>query len=56
MLQRIHGLLGTADLNAWEQQFVQSVWERSVGGTRTTALTDAQAEKVEQLFSKYFAG
>jgi hypothetical protein len=56
MLQRIHGLLETGDLNTWETGFVESVWEKSAGGTRTSALTSVQAEKVEQIFSKHFAG
>lgn len=56
MIQRIHALLGTDDLNAWEAGFVSSVWDRTNNGADTTALTEAQADKVEQIFSKHFAG
>lgn len=55
MIERLSGMLGTADLSPWEQGFVRSLVERREAG-QVTALTDKQVETLERLHDKHFAG
>ncbi|MCY1215363.1 hypothetical protein D9M68_496000 [compost metagenome] len=54
MIQRLEGLLGTKDLNDWEQQFVRSLAQRMHAG-EVTKLTGNQVEKLDELHGKHFA-
>jgi hypothetical protein len=56
MIKRISGLLGTSDLNAWEQCFVSGVVEKTNDGEQTTALSAKQIETIERIHDKHFAG
>lgn len=56
MLKRINALVGTKDLSKWEEEFVESCWEKSHEATDTRRLSDKQIDKIEQIFHKHFAG
>jgi len=54
MVKRLHGLVGTADLNAWEDEFVATCFTRTKQGENTTPLTERQIEVLERLFNRHF--
>jgi len=54
MLSRLEHLLGTKDLNDWEQEFVTSLMHASAIGS-LTGFSDRQVEKLERLHNKHFA-
>ena len=59
MIARLEGLLGTADLTAWEQGFVRKVAtttaaQRAAG--KPLDLTPGQVEKIDELHERHFAG
>jgi hypothetical protein len=54
MIQKLTGLIGTSDLNAWEAGFVAKLY-RYVEAGRVTELTDNQVERLEELHNKHFA-
>lgn len=54
MIKRIDGLRGTKDVTPWEEQFIADMMERSDQGKRTSHLSGAQVEKIEQIFNKHF--
>ena len=56
MIKQLAGLVGTADLNAWETTFVRDMLDRTQEGKRTSPLSGSQVEKVEQIWRKHFAG
>lgn len=56
MLKQVQGLVGTSDLNKWEESFVISVWEASKQGTRPDLLSENRVEKLEEIWNKHFAG
>ncbi|WP_011298524.1 hypothetical protein [Cupriavidus necator] len=53
MIQRLEGLLGTKDLNSWEQGFVRSLATRMHAG-EVTRLTGDQVDKLDELYGKHF--
>lgn len=53
MIERLTGLLGTNDLNAWEQDFVSSLQRHAAAG-KVTNLTDKQVERLDELHAKHF--
>lgn len=55
-LEQIEGLRGTNDLSAWEDGFVESVYDAYVrAGRKTSGLTDERVRKIEQIWGKHFA-
>jgi len=48
MQKQVAGLLGTQDISAWEQAFIESIAERQY-------LSAKQAEVLEKIWSKHFA-
>jgi hypothetical protein len=54
-IQQLEGLIGTKDLSTWENDFLQSVLERSNHGKNTPALSERQAEVAERIWGKHFA-
>lgn len=54
MIQRLEGLLGTKDLNDWEQRFVRSLSARMHAG-EVTKLSGEQVEKLDELHGRHFA-
>lgn len=55
-LEQIVGLLGTRDVNSWEQGFIESVRGALPPHGQTTALSGKQVEKIEQIWTKHFSG
>lgn len=55
MVKQVEALHDTKDLNAWENEFVASLVERTSGGADTTLLTERQVERLEELWRKHFA-
>lgn len=55
MIERLSGCLDTGDLSAWGKGFVRSLVERKNAG-QVTQLSDRQAEALERLHAKHFAG
>ena len=53
MIRRLVDLLGTNDLNAWEQDFVSSLQRHAAAG-KVTDLTDKQVDRLDELHSKHF--
>ena len=54
-IQQLTGLLGTKDINGWEQGFIESVRGALPPHGQTTALSEAQVAKVEQIWERHFA-
>lgn len=54
MVKRLVGLVGTTDLNAWEDSFVADLYKRTRQGDDTRPLTDRQIEVLERLFDRHF--
>lgn len=54
-VKRICGLLDTKDLNDFEQNFVQSIADKTNEGEKTTMLTEKQIAVIERIFNKHFA-
>lgn len=56
MLEQLAGMRDTRDLSPWENGFVTDVYSRYlIASKRTSVLSPAQAEKIEQIWSKHFA-
>ena len=54
-IKQLSGLIGTGDLTPWEQEFMQSLVERSRTGEDTTRLSEKQVGVVERIYSKHFS-
>lgn len=54
MVKQLGAMLGTSDLNAWEQGFVENVVSTTDDGANTARLSDAQVAKVEGIYAKHF--
>jgi len=54
-IKQLEGLLGTRDLNAWEQGFVSNLVETTRSGAETRTLSDAQLGKIEKIWGRHFA-
>ena len=44
------------DVTPWEDQFLQSVLEKTAQGDNTTSLTEKQIGVLERIYGKHFAG
>lgn len=56
MVKQCAGLIGTGDVTPWEDQFLQSVVERTAQGDNTTSLTEKQVDVLERIHAKHFEG
>lgn len=56
VLRALNGLVGTKDLNGWEDSFVRSVVEAAGPNFDTTPLSEGRVEKIEQIYLKHFSG
>ncbi|MDW3683347.1 hypothetical protein RA280_16655 [Cupriavidus sp. CV2] len=54
MIRRLEGLLGTKDLNEWEQGFVRTLAEHMHAG-QVTKLTGNQVDKLDELHGRHFS-
>ena len=55
MIQQLHGLCGTGDVSAWEDDFIKSVYVWSREGTDTRGVTERQIPIIERIYRKHFA-
>lgn len=55
MVKACEGLLGTTDVNEWEQRFLENISRRTRSGQDTSSLTEKQVEVLERIFRKHFA-
>lgn len=56
MVKRVSGMLGTDDLNDFEEKFVASIVERTSDGDNTSMLSEKQIDVLERLHNKHFEG
>ena len=54
MVKQLAAMVGTDDLNDWEQEFVSSINLRTKGGTDTRMLTMRQVEIIPDIYRKHF--
>jgi len=54
MVDKLEGLLGTEDLNEWEQRFVSGMVTRR-DENRLTGISTRQVETLQRLHDKHFA-
>lgn len=54
MVKQLQPMCGSADLNAWETEFIENVVLVSNNGSLTTRLTDKQVEVVTRIYKKHF--
>ncbi len=54
MVRKCAGLVGTKDVTPWEDQFLQSLLEKTAQGDNTTSLTEKQIDVLQRLHSKHF--
>jgi hypothetical protein len=54
-IKQLEGLIDTKDVSGWENNFLHSISVRTDCGRDTSRLSDAQIERIEELWSKHFA-
>lgn len=54
MVKTITGLQGTKDVSDWEEEFIESVSERSSNGENTKMLSAKQIEIIERIYNKHY--
>lgn len=55
-MERLESLLGTKDINSWQDKFIRNVvdsLQRHNGST--THFSDKQVEKIDEIFEQFFA-
>lgn len=56
MIEQLHGLLGTGDLNKWENGFVEDIHEKyELWNKNTQHFSGKQVESVERVWRTHFA-
>ncbi len=55
MVKKCMGLLGTKDITAWEERFLQNVKQLTSDGDNTTPLSENQVGRLEEIYEKHFA-
>lgn len=54
MIRQLDGLADTADVTPWENEFIESVVEKTDCGKVTVTLTEKQVSAVEKIYRKHF--
>jgi hypothetical protein len=54
-LEQLSGLIGTADLNNWQAQFIRDNHARVVAANSSAALSEKQVETIDQLWQRHFS-
>lgn len=52
---QLSGLVGTDDLNDWENDFVSDILDKTQDGKVTGTLSDRQIMTIERIYKKHFA-
>ncbi len=55
MIRQLEGLVGTSDLNDWENDFVENQVQRTGHGKMTEGLSEKQVEIIQKIYNKHFA-
>jgi len=55
MVISVSGMVDTNDLNAWENEFVQSIFEQTDEGKDTRTLSEKQIDVLTRIYRKHFA-
>lgn len=55
MVLSVSGMVDTNDLNAWENEFVQSIVEQTDEGKDTRTLTEKKIDVLTRIYRKHFA-
>ena len=55
MLTQLSGLLGTKDLNNWEQDFVENNFDKFKEKGSTTWMSDTVVDIIDKLYNKHFS-
>jgi hypothetical protein len=53
-IKQLSALVGGEDLTEWEDEFVESVYERSKQGSQTQALSEKQVEIIASIYRIHF--
>lgn len=54
-IMQIEGLLGTKDIDEWQQEFIENIVERTQHGKITSGLSGKQLDVIEQIYNRHFA-
>lgn len=54
MVKQIAGL-ADADVSDWQAEFIDSIWQKTDEGTKTSHLTERQVAMIERIYRKHFA-
>lgn len=54
MVQRIHALANTKDVNDATNKFIHDMWRSTDGGKRTSHLTEKQLSWIEDIFNRHY--
>ncbi len=54
-IMQIEGLLGTRDVNIWEEEFIRRVIGLTDHGKKTVGLSEKQARIIERIWGRHFA-
>lgn len=55
-IEQCHGLCGTKDVSAWENEFLNDIFYKMKRNQNTTGfMTDKQIGVLEKLYAKHFA-
>lgn len=52
---QLSGLVGTDDLNDWENDFVSDILDKTQDGKVTGTLNDRQIMTIERIYKKHFS-
>ena len=55
MLEKLAGLVGTTDVNGWENEFLTSILALTQNGKLPSVLSDKQVECMERIYRNLFA-
>ena len=55
MVKQLHAMVGTDDLTGWENEFCESVFDQTGGGTDTAYLSNNQVQTIERIYRKNFS-
>lgn len=53
-VKQCHALIGTDALNAWEDEFISDLYERTREGNDTRCLTERQIEFLERIYNRHY--
>lgn len=54
-VKHVAGLVGTPDVNPWEETFITSIVRQTENGKDTSSLTEKQVDVLERLYERHFA-